>query len=163
MRVPRRAICLGFGLLVACAGGARAQDHAGDEQAVLAVLDRLFDAMRTNDGELARSVFAEGAVMIRTEGRDGGPATAINPAIGFIEAVGGATAEWDEPVWDPVVQIQDHLATVWIKYAFYLDGTFSHCGIDAVIMARSSDGWKITALADSRATEDCEMPPGRGP
>jgi hypothetical protein len=73
----------------------------------------------------------------------------------------GGTEVWDEPVWDPVVQVRDNLATVWIKYAFYLDGEFSHCGVDAFMMARTGDGWKIIALADTFQQEDCELPPER--
>ncbi|MCG8468582.1 MAG: nuclear transport factor 2 family protein [Gemmatimonadetes bacterium] len=141
------------------ASGLVAQDQTEDEQAVLATLERLFDAMRANDGDLARSVFAEGAVLISTEAGDGSPATSVRPAAGFIDAIGGASAEWDEPFWDPVVHVQDHLATVWTKYAFYLDGTFSHCGVDAVLFARGADGWKITALSDTRERENCELPP----
>ncbi len=142
--------------------GARAQ--AGDEEAaVLAVVDRLFDGMRANDGDMVRSVFVEGASLIGTEGRDGSPETSYLPAEAFADAVGDATRSWDEPYWDPIVQIHDHLATVWIKYAFYLDGTFSHCGIDALILTRTSEGWKIAALADTRESDNCELPPDRQP
>lgn len=147
-------------LLLAFVSPLTGQDRAEDERAVLATLERLFDAMRANDLEMARSVFAENAVLISTEANDGAPATRVMPVEGFLQAIGNATAEWDEPFWDPVVQIQDHLATIWTKYAFYLDGTFSHCGVDAVILARGADGWKIAALADSRERENCELPPG---
>lgn len=162
-RRVRRALLLGAALgLAVTAAPARAQDAAADRQAILETLDRLFEGMRTNDGDMVRSVFAPGAVMIQTEGRDGGPVTAVNPVDGFVSAVANATDEWDEPYWDPVVQIQDHIATVWTKHAFYLNGDFSHCGVDAVIMARSADGgWKIVALGDSRERENCELPPGR--
>jgi hypothetical protein len=151
-------------VLGVAAGRAPLEAQAGgeaDRQAVIATLERLFEGMRTNDGEMVRSVFADGAVLISTEGRDGQPATRINPATGFVDAVANATGEWDEPFWDPVIQIQDHIATVWTKYAFYLDGEFSHCGVDALILARGSDGWKIAALGDSRERENCELPPGR--
>jgi len=163
VKAPHRVIGLGIALLVTSVSGVLAQSPAEDQQAVLATLERLFDAMRTNDGDLARSVFAEGAVLISTEDPDGEPATRVSPVTGFIQAIDGATAEWDEPFWDPVVHVHDHLATIWTKYAFYLDGSFSHCGLDAVILARSTEGWKITALADTRNRnkQDCEDPPGR--
>ncbi|MDX1577655.1 MAG: nuclear transport factor 2 family protein [Gemmatimonadota bacterium] len=160
----KRSLNAALALLIGAASFAPAlvaQDRAEDERAVLATLERLFDAMRANDAEMAGSVFADGAVLISTE-RQGRPATNIVPAESFVAAIGNATAEWDEPFWDPIVQIQDHLATVWTKYAFYLDGEFTHCGVDAVIMARGEEGWKIAALADSRETEECELPPPAG-
>ncbi len=142
-----------------------AAQQPSDEEAVLAVVQRLFDGMRANDGEMVRSVFADGAVLIGTEGREGEPSTRVSPVTGFVDAVARATESWDEPFWDPVVHVRDHLATVWTKYAFYLGGEqFSHCGVDAFILARSpDDGWKIAALADSRQTEGCELPPDRRP
>ena len=90
------------------------------------------------------------------------PAARVNPATDFIDAVRNGSGEWDEPYWNPVVRIRDNLATVWVDYAFYLDGEFSHCGVDAFILARGPDGWRIAALADTRQREDCELPPDRG-
>jgi hypothetical protein len=148
-------------LLAAAAPAPAAAQDDGDRAAVLAVLDRLFDGMRAHDGDMVRSVFAEGAVMIGTETGDGTPRTTVRPAEGFAQTVADGEGLWDEPYWDPIIHIQDHLATVWTKYAFYLSGEFSHCGIDAVILGRGPDGWKIAALADSRERENCELPPDR--
>jgi len=138
-----------------------ARGQEDDERAaVLAAVDVLFDGMRANDGDMVRSAFAEGAVLISTE-RDGAPATQLMPFEQFASAVDGATREWDEPYWDPIVRVKEYLASVWIKYAFYLDGEFSHCGVDAFLMARGPDGWKIAALADTRERDNCELPPDR--
>lgn len=134
-----------------------------DEAAVLAVIDRLFDAMRANDGEAVRSVFVDGAYLIGTEAQDGSPQTNYIASGDFARMVGNATQEFDEPYWDPVVQMHDHLATVWVKYAFYLGEDFSHCGVDAFILTRTLDGWKIAALADTRERDNCELPPDRQP
>ncbi len=147
------------GLLAA--GGASAQQD--DRDAVLAVLDRLFDGMRTNDGDMVRSVFVEGATLISTENDEGDPMTRLIPTDRFAAAVDQATVPWDEPIWEPMVHIRDHLATVWAKYAFYAGEDFVHCGVDTFILARQADGWKIASLADTRQTEDCEMPPDREP
>ena len=161
MKRPIRTVAVGILLTLTLQSTVHAQQASADEAAVLATVQRLFDGMRANDGEMVRSVFADGAVLIRTEGGAGEPSTAVAPATGFINMVASATAELDEPFWDPVVQVQDHLATVWTKYAFYLDGEFTHCGVDALILARSDDGWKIAAIADTRESENCELPPGR--
>ncbi|MDH3732352.1 MAG: nuclear transport factor 2 family protein [Gemmatimonadota bacterium] len=138
--------------------------QAPDEEAsVLAVIDALFDAMRANDGEAVSAVFADGAYLIQTEAGDGSPRINFIPATDFASMVGNATQPLDEPYWDPVVQIHDHLAAVWVKYAFFLNEDLSHCGVDAFILARSPDGWKIASLADTRERVNCELPPGRQP
>lgn len=150
------------GLAPGAALTAQQTDEDADRAAVLAVVDRLFDGMRANDGEAVRSVFVEGATLVSTENAEGEPMTRLIPTEGFAQAVGNATIPWDEPTWDPIVHVRDHLATVWVKYAFYAGEEFSHCGVDAFILARQPDGeWKIAALADTRQREDCEMPPDR--
>lgn len=157
---PRPALAALAAAALAWAGPLAAQQE--DEAAVLAVIDRMFEGMRTNDGDMVRSTFVEGATLVSTEDREGGPATQLLPVERFASAVDGATIPWDEPYWDPIVQIRDHLATAWVKYAFYAGEDFSHCGVDAFMLARQADGgWKIVALADTRQREDCEMPPGR--
>ena len=148
-------------------GSMHAEHHASpeDHAAVMATVEQLFDGMRANDSEMVLDAFHPDAVLISTErGRTGEAAPSLSSIGGFAEAVGNSDQAWDEPIWDEIVHVQDHLASVWVKYAFYLGGTeFSHCGVDAFILARDEEGaWKILALADSRQFEDCEMPPGRG-
>ena len=74
-------------------------------------------------------------------------------------AIGGAPVTLEEPIWDPVVEVSDRLATVWVKYAFYADEQFSHCGVDAFQLFKSEQGWKIFQIADTRRREDCWEPP----
>lgn len=151
------AILLGPGT-----GTLRAQ-WTEEESAVLAVIDRLFDAMRANDADGVRSVFVEGASLIQTEAGDGSPMTGYIPVERFATIVGNATQVLDEPYWDAVVQVHDHLASVWVKYALYMDGVFSHCGVDAFLLTRGDGGWKIASLADTRERDNCELPPDRQP
>ncbi len=139
----------------------RAQSEEADREAVLSVLDRLFDGMRMSDSAMVGSVFHPSAQLIGTAQRDGSPVVSFIPIQRFVTAVGNATGEWNEPYWDPIVQIRDNLATVWTDYAFYLDGEFSHCGVDAFMLARTEAGWKIVSLADTRQADGCELPPQR--
>ncbi len=139
----------------------RGQDLARDREAVLTVVHTLFDGMRARDAEVVGGVFHESARMFRAPQPGGDGTVRVGSVERFVDAVGGGTEVWDEPVWDPVVQVRDNLATVWVKYAFYLDGEFSHCGVDAFVLVRTGEGWKIAALADTSRQEDCEMPPGR--
>ncbi len=54
-----------------------------------------------------------------------------------------------------MVRIRDNLATMWIEYAFFRGEQMSHCGEDAFQLARTEEGWKIIALADTQRTEGC--------
>lgn len=132
-----------------------------DEEAqVVAAVERLFEAMRTSDGELAASVFHPEARL----GRATDDGIGFSGVGGFVERIGQPKDQvWDEPIWDSEVRVDGRLAQMWTKYAFYLDETFSHCGIDAIQLYKSEDrGWQITQLVDTSRQEDCWFPPGRG-
>ncbi|MDZ4698418.1 MAG: hypothetical protein SH809_01825 [Rhodothermales bacterium] len=130
-----------------------------EQEAVMAVITTLFDGMRAGDGEMVRGVFAEGASMSSVVERDG--VTSLNPGSpsGFADAVGQPHDEvWDERIWDAVVYVDGHLASVWTPYAFYRGTAFSHCGANSFQLMKGADGWKIVYLVDSRRTEGCEIP-----
>lgn len=155
-----RSILLAAALVATLATmGRSAAAQETEEEAVLDVVQRLFDGMRAADSALVRSTFHPDAVLIGTEDPEGAPATRVMPIDGFVRAVGAASGEWDERFWDWEVEVEENLAAVWTRYAFYLDGEFSHCGVDAFLLARSEDGWKIVSLSDTRQREGCERPP----
>ena len=136
-----------------------AQDATAD---VLAVVQRLFDAMRAKDTVALRAVLhPEATLSAPARDPQGHVLVRVVPVARFIAGVAGATARLDERFWDPEVRIDGDLAAVWTPYAFYADGTLSHCGVDAFLLARMDDGWKIIQIADTRRREGCTGPPGR--
>ncbi len=127
---------------------------------VVATVERLFEAMRTNDGELAASVFHADARL----GRATDEGISFGPVDGFVAAIGRPKDEvWDEPIWDWVVNVDGRLAQMWTKYAFFLGEEFSHCGSDAFELYRAGEDWRITQLVDTSRSEGCWYPPGREP
>lgn len=128
------------------------------EAEVIAVVERLFDGMRTQDTTMMRSVFAPQAHMYGV-GRDG-TVSARSPD-GFIASVGSRQGGMlDERVFSPQVRIDGNLATVWTYYTLHIGEEFSHCGYDAFMLYRLAEGWKIVSLADTRRPENCEAPGG---
>lgn len=49
--------------------------------------------------------------------------------------------------FDPEVRISDHLAVVWLPYDLYIDGEWSHCGVDTFTFVRTEEGWRIASMA----------------
>lgn len=128
-----------------------------EEAAVLGVVDRLFDGMRARDRAMVASVFHPDARLIST-GSDGSgrPTVAVREIDVFVDAVGQGGDPWNEPYFDPVVQIDGNLAHVWIFYHFYAGDAFSHCGYDSIQLVRMpEEGWRMISLADTRRTEGC--------
>jgi hypothetical protein len=139
-------------------GSASAQDSA-EPASVLAVVGRLFDGMRARDSTAVRSVFAPGARLLRVAVRDGTPSLVTTTVDEFVNAVGSAPSPvWDERIYDPEVRVDDRLATVWTSYDFLAGTRWSHCGVDAFMLAKLADGWRITQLADTMLREGCTTP-----
>ena len=62
---------------------------------------------------------------------------------------------YHEPTRNAVVQIDGDLATVWAEYQVILEGKLSHCGHDAIHLARLRGTWKIINLSDTYRREGC--------
>ncbi len=119
-------------------------EEASAEQAVLAVVDRLFDGMRDKDADQLASVFAPEA-RLGTNGVDG-----------FVASVLQSERHLDEVTFDETVLIDGDLAMAWTPYNIFVDGEFHHCGVDLFVMRHDGDDWRITQLDDTRRTEDCD-------
>jgi len=135
-----------------------AQSDSGAE--VLAVVNRVFEAMRTNDSTLLKSCFTQDARMstVFTDA-SGTPQFRDGSLAQFAEAVGSPKTDvLNEPIWNENVQIDGPLAAVWVDYAFYLSSKFLHCGVDAFHLVNTSEGWKIFNLVDTRRKADCVVP-----
>ncbi|MGH7699188.1 MAG: hypothetical protein ACREMJ_01505 [Gemmatimonadales bacterium] len=145
-----RSVCLAAVLSLAAAAPLAAQ-----QDGPLATVQRLFDAMRQRDTATMRALFDTTARLVTTGTREGQPFLRVASIDGWLGAVGRATRELDERIWDPVVHIDDNLASVWVKYEFVAGGEFSHCGVDAFQLFNGATGWKIFHVADTQRREDC--------
>ena len=131
-----------------------------DQEAIMKPVRDLFRAMETNDSTLAASVFTADAMLhtIYTD-QAGKVQKRSNPVSVLTSAfVKPKEQRWSEPIWNEKLEVSGELASVWVDYAFYLDTTFSHCGVDAFHLIRTDGQWKIFHLADTRQKEGCNVP-----
>jgi hypothetical protein len=156
-----RHLLITAALVVLAGNSLPAQAEAPDpETEVAAVVQRLFDGMRSGDGEMVRSVFHPAARLQTAAARDGAPVLQEGDVDDFVRAVGTPREQvWDERIWDLEVRVDGNLATAWMRYAFYVDDRFSHCGVNAMQLFRDGEGWRIVQLIDTRRREGCPSPP----
>jgi hypothetical protein len=154
MRIQRLAA---LPLLVAI-GLAPRLSHAqeSDRAAILATVQKVFDAMRTRDTALLTQAFDSTARLVGVSAR-GTPAVSLTAPSQFGASIARAPAGdvWTERIFDPEVKIDGTVAQVWAYYTFHRNATFSHCGVDAFMLVKVGSAWKITQLADSRRTQGC--------
>ena len=131
-----------------------------DQKEAMTTVLELFKAYRNGDPEGVAATFAEGALLQRVTEKDGEiTVTPANPAQGFVDYVAknGKAHKHDEPVWDYVINIDGGLASVWVKYAFFLDDNFHHCGEENFLLVKK-DKWQIFHLVDTSKEEGCKVP-----
>ena len=157
MRVRSSVLAAVTALCVSAPCSAQAPPAStADEAAVRAVIKQLFDGMRTRDSALIAGTFAPGTRLVSAGTRKG---TLMIDPIGadeFAGVVAKATGPtWDERVLGMTIQFDASLAAVWAPYEFWLGEKFSHCGVDAIHLAKLPEGWKIIALSDTQRREGC--------
>jgi len=122
-----------------------AQTTRSDSLAVLAVADSSLAALSRNDFVGFTDFMLEGATIasvsespqgrrVRTRTREADRASTNTNRL--LERGFNGTAMVDGPI-----------AMVWLPYDFYVNGTWSHCGVDIFTMVKSDAGWKIASLA----------------
>ena len=73
-------------------------------------------------------------------------------------------ADLVERGFSPTVHLQGGLASVWLPYDFYIDGVWSHCGVDSFTLLHTADGWRIASIAWTvEQPPDCEKHPDGPP
>ena len=63
--------------------------------------------------------------------------------------------KWEEKLLSFDININGTLSNVWVKYEFWLNDKFSHCGVHSFHLYLSNYGWKIIQLVDSRRKNNC--------
>ncbi|GAB3169845.1 nuclear transport factor 2 family protein [Telluribacter humicola] len=129
----------------------------GEVAAARAVVDQLFTGMRSGDSSLVRRAFLPDASLQSVTTASDGTVKVRKDAIqGFINAVGTPHDEvWDEQIYDVKVQIDGPMAIVWTPYKFFLGSKFSHCGVNAFTLVKTTEGWKIAGITDTRRRDNC--------
>ncbi|MBK9017797.1 MAG: nuclear transport factor 2 family protein [Saprospiraceae bacterium] len=136
----------------------QAQTVKDEQAAVIATIQRMFDAMRAGDSTLLRSTFDPSARMQTAITNKEGKPMLLDETVGeFAKAVGTPHTEvWDERIWHYDVRVDGRLATAWTDYTFYLDEKMLHCGVNAFQLFKGENGWKITQITDTRRKTDCQ-------
>ena len=144
----------GWGLAAPLTG--QSQPQSDERQQVMAVIQQLFDGMRVKDTAKMRATLHPDARLIATGVREGTPfASLVAPTQWFSGVASANASKLDERLRNPVVQLDQGLASVWAEYTFYVDDKMSHCGVDLFHLVKLPEGWRIIDLADTRRREGC--------
>ena len=63
--------------------------------------------------------------------------------------------KFEEKLTSWSIQVDRTMANAWVGYEFWLNGEFSHCGINSFQMVNFDGEWKIIYLIDTRGKAGC--------
>jgi hypothetical protein len=119
-----------------------------DEDKIKAVILKTFSAMKSVDSVALNSCFTEKALLHISQVRPEGTIVREVPIANFVKNVmSRKPGDMDERVlsWGPIL-IDHEIATAWVPYEFYLNGKFTHKGVDAFILVKVGEEYKIQTL-----------------
>ena len=157
----RILLALGLGTLAAASATpstARAQSQAQRAE-VMATINGFLRGLKTKDTVLMTQHLdtLTRFTLLRTS--PNGTRVVVLKGADFIKAVTNPNQPpLDEPIRNPVVQIDGDLASVWAEYQVRVDGKVTHCGYDSFQLARLGGKWKILNVTDSFRQTGCGAP-----
>jgi hypothetical protein len=122
-----------------------AQDKPQDAEkaAVLKTVQAFFDTMTAADVDGARRILQPQGRFHAMRMRDGKPDVRSFTNEEYFAQLQAGKQQMRERMWNPEVRISGLIASVWAPYDFWIDGKFSHCGIDAFDLIKTEEGWKL--------------------
>ncbi len=135
-------------LLLLCPLLAIGQQKSSDEDQIKAVILKTFSAMKAVDTVALKSCFTTNALLNVSQIRPEGTIVREVPISKFVQSVlSRKPGDMDERVlsWGPIL-IDHEIATAWVPYEFYLNGKFSHKGVDVFLFVKSGNEFKIQTL-----------------
>jgi hypothetical protein len=119
-----------------------------DEDQIKSVILKTFSAMKSVDSVALKSCFTEKALLHISQVRPEGNIVREVSIANFVQNVmSRKPGDMDERVlsWGPIL-IDHEIATAWVPYEFYLNGKFTHKGVDAFILVKVGEEYKIQTL-----------------
>ena len=127
--------------------------QTSETEQVKATINSFFDGMRNSDSTTLKNNLAVNAVFQTISSNN--EVKSQNPS-GFVSSVGkAAKGSLDERITFRSIHIDGNLAAVWTPYEFYLNGKFSHCGVNSFQLHKENGQWKIQYVIDTRRKEGC--------
>ena len=130
-----------------------------EEEKIKEVVNTFFDGFHTRDSTIMKSVFYEDPVVQTIAKTKEGETKLVNEELEkVLKGIVSIPLEttFKEVLHDYVIKIDGEMANAWTPYSFYLNDSFSHCGVNSFQLLKQNGAWKIIYLIDTRRREGCE-------
>lgn len=130
------------------------------EAEVESVIKTFFEGFHKADTVLMRTTMADELVFQTAfKNKEQKDVLKTDDVNGFVKAIGSGrpvAEKWEERISSYTVKVDGNMANAWTEYEFWLDGKFSHCGVNSFQLFHDNGTWKIIYLIDTRRRSSCE-------
>lgn len=130
------------------------------EKEVEGVIKTFFEGFHKGDTLLMKSTMADNLVFQTAfKNKEQKDILKQGEVSGFIKAIGSkrpVIEKWEERISSYTIKVDGNMANAWTEYEFWLDGKFSHCGVNSFQLFHDNGIWKIIYLIDTRRKSSCE-------
>jgi len=130
-------------LVLSLVVGIGGQSTEKEREAVMKTMQAFFDTMAAHDVEGARRILQPQGRFHAMTMKDGKPDVRAFANEEYFAQLQASKQKMQERIWNPEVRINGLIANVSAPYDFWIDGKFSHCGVDAFDLIKTEEGWKI--------------------
>lgn len=120
-----------------------------------------FDGFHKGDTTIMKTVLADKVVLqTALKNKEGNDVLRNDGDVSnLLNAIANRPDEqkWDERLLDYIIKVDGNMANVWTPYEFWLNGEFSHCGVNSFQLFHDNGQWKIIYLIDTRRRSDCDI------
>ena len=117
-----------------------------EEKIILNTVQQFFNALESRDTTLAKNVLILDGQFFSVLEKDSTINIKNTTHLDFINKLTHSNEPIREIMYEPIVLIHEHIAVVWTKYKFFKNKQFSHSGVDAFSLLKTSEGWKIAGI-----------------
>ena len=140
---------------LSCMGGNAQTDGEMVKQAVVT----FFDAFHAQDSVQLKAMMSNDMVL-QTIGKNKEGETIVvqEDYHRFLQSIASIppTTKFEERLNSFDIKVDGPMANAWVGYEFYVNGNFSHCGVNSFQLFKEKERWKIIYLIDTRRKEHCK-------
>ena len=149
---------------VAFPAGATAQDPmveavVTDQLQAIATVQSFFDAMAASNVEQSRRLLLPQGRFVSVREEKGQPIVRSMSVEDYLATLATDKRRRRERMWHYEMRVHGRIAVVWTPYDFWIDGKFSHCGVDVFDLVKAEDGWKIAGATYTIESTGCPPSP----
>ena len=118
----------------------------GEKEKIVSVVKQFFAVLESRNVKDAQKILIPKGISISLREQEKGETVRITNFQEFMDSFSNWKDNYKEIMSNPKVLIHNGIAVLWADYKFYINGKFSHCGVDAFSLIKIDNNWKIAGI-----------------